>query len=68
MLYYSLKYARKYCQTAFFDKNGCKGTFFFAYVQIILRFFLFYLHISKKCCTFAAEFEPEDGFDCLQPR
>ena len=33
------------------------------------------LHISKKSCTFAADFEKiapqaqkEDGFDCLQPR
>ena len=26
------------------------------------------LHMSKKSCTFAAELETEDGFDCLQPR
>ena len=48
MLYYSLKYARKYCQTAFFDKNGCKGTVFFAYVQIILRFFFVLFAYIKK--------------------
>ncbi len=26
------------------------------------------LHMSKKSSTFAADFDNEDGFDCLQPR
>ena len=26
------------------------------------------LHISKKSSNFAADFDNEDGFDCLQPR
>jgi hypothetical protein len=26
------------------------------------------LHIPKICSNFAADFDQEDGFDCLQPR